>query len=110
MIIQTNSGPSFPIHALVFSDDFSAHQFGNIVLTGNFSCACPLVSASVTFDSIVNFVASFQVIFSAEQASLSDLVFAVCSDKNFKASFLVSVSSVFDTRTSDPAVESTSIC
>jgi hypothetical protein len=55
----------------------------------------------------VNFVASFQVIFGAEQAGLGDLEFAVCSDEDSDASFLVSVSRVFDTCTSDPAVEFT---
>ena len=55
----------------------------------------------------MNFVASFQVVFGAEQAGLGDLVSAVCSDEVFDASFLVSVSTVLDTSASDPAVEFT---
>ena len=107
LLIQINSGPLCcrSIHGLVFVDDFSAHQSGNNILAGNFSCTWPVVSASVAFDSIVNLVASFQVVFGAEQAGLSDLVFAVCSDKDSDASFLVSVYSVFDACSSDPAVE-----
>ena len=79
-------------------------------MAGNFSCTCFLVSASVAFDCIVNLVASSPVVFGAEQAGLSDLVFAVCSDKDSDASFLVSVSSVFDACPSDPAVEFSGRC
>ena len=91
-------------------DDFSAHQSGNNILAGNSSGTCLVVLASVAFDSIVNLVASFPVVFGAEQAGLSDLVFAVCSNKDSDASFLVSVSSVFDACPSDPAVEFSGRC
>ena len=53
----------------------------------------------------MDFVASFQVVFSTELASFGDLEFAVGSDQDLDASFLVSISVVCNAFSCVPAVE-----
>ena len=61
-------------------DDFLADQFGDSVLSVDLSGARQFVAASVAFDSVVDFVASFQVVFGAELACFGDLEVAVGAD------------------------------
>ena len=53
----------------------------------------------------MDFVASFQVVFSAELASFCDLEIAESADQDLDASFLVSISVVCKTLSFNPAVE-----